>query len=82
MSDHNEDPKTVVSLSDGPVRNPDLVLFRKEKENRRDYWRLLAHTLSRKNLMAPDRLVSLSVSGHPPIRESPREYNRALLSEG
>jgi hypothetical protein len=33
MSDHNEDPKTGVALSDGPVRNPDLVLFRKEKEN-------------------------------------------------
>ena len=52
ISDHNEDPKTGVALSDGPVRNPDILLFRKEKENRRDYRGLLAHTLSRKNLMA------------------------------
>jgi hypothetical protein len=35
MSDNNEDPKTGVALLDGPVHNPDLVLVRKEQENRR-----------------------------------------------
>ena len=32
MSDSNEDPKTGVALSDGPVRNPDIVLIRKEHD--------------------------------------------------
>jgi hypothetical protein len=71
MSDHNEDPKTGVALSDGSVRNPDLILFRKEKENQKDYWRLLAHTLSRKKLMA---LTGLFLCHW--------EYNRTLLSQG
>src|ERR1700730_13703134 len=52
MSDSNEDPKTSVALSDGPVHNPDIVLIRKERENRRYRRQWLSHTLSRKNLMA------------------------------
>ena len=52
MSDNNEDPKTGVALSDGPAHNPDIVLIRKEQENRRYMRRVLSHTLSRKNLMA------------------------------
>jgi hypothetical protein len=52
MSDSNEDPKTGVAVSDGPVRNPDFVLIRKERENRRYIRHLLSHKLSRKNLMA------------------------------
>jgi succinate dehydrogenase / fumarate reductase, cytochrome b subunit len=52
MSDSNEDPKTGVALSDGPVHNPDIVLIRKEREDRRYRQQLLSHTLSRKNLMA------------------------------
>jgi hypothetical protein len=52
MSDSNEVPKTGEALSDGPAHNPDLVLIRKEQENRRYMRQILAHTLSRKNLMA------------------------------
>src|ERR1700731_2486963 len=52
MSDSNEDPKTGVALSDGPVHNPDIVFIRKEREDRRYMRKLLSHTLSRKNLMA------------------------------
>jgi hypothetical protein len=52
MSDSNEVPKTGETLSDGPAHNPDLVLIRKEQENRRYMRQILAHTLSRKNLMA------------------------------
>src|SRR4029077_12129042 len=52
MSDNTEDPKAGVALSDGPVHNPDIVLVRKEQENRRYLRQLLSHTLSRKNLMA------------------------------
>ena len=52
MSDNTEDPKAGIALSDGPVHNPDIVLIRKEQENRRYLRQLLSHTLSRKNLMA------------------------------
>jgi succinate dehydrogenase / fumarate reductase cytochrome b subunit len=52
MSDSNQEPKTGVALSDGPVHNPETVLVRKERENRQYLRRVLAHTLSRKNLMA------------------------------
>src|SRR5580704_4442852 len=52
MSNSNEDPKTGVALSDGPVHNPDVVLIRKEREDRKYRRRWLLHTLSRKNLMA------------------------------
>ena len=52
MSDSNEDPKTGVALSDGPVDNPDIVSIRKEREDRRYMRKLLSHTLTRKNLMA------------------------------
>src|SRR5260370_7408880 len=52
MSNGNEDPKTGVALSDGPVRNPDVVVIRKEREDRKYRQRWLLHTLSRKNLMA------------------------------
>lgn len=52
MSDGNEDPKTGVALSDGPVHNPDVVLIRKAREDRKYRKRWLLHTLSRKNLMA------------------------------
>src|SRR3984957_15382721 len=52
MSRTDQDSKTEVALSDGPVRNPDIVVIRKEHENRRYWQRLLMHTLSRKNLMA------------------------------
>jgi succinate dehydrogenase / fumarate reductase, cytochrome b subunit len=34
------------------VRNPDLVVIRKEQENRRHWQHLLMHTPSRKDLMA------------------------------
>jgi succinate dehydrogenase / fumarate reductase, cytochrome b subunit len=52
MSDSSEDPKTGVALSDGPVHNPDIVLIRKERDDRMYMRQLLSHTLSRKNLMA------------------------------
>ena len=52
MSDSNEEPRTGVALSDGPVHNPDIVSIRKERENRRWMRQLLSSTLSRKNLMA------------------------------
>jgi succinate dehydrogenase / fumarate reductase cytochrome b subunit len=52
MSESDEDPKTGVTLSDGPVHNPDIVLIRKKREERKSRSHLLAHTLSRKNLMA------------------------------
>ena len=52
MSDSNEVPKTGVALSDGPVHNPDIVLIRKERDDRMYMRQLLSHTLSRKNLMA------------------------------
>src|SRR5580692_13086141 len=52
MSNSNEDPKTGVALSDGPVHNPDVVLIRKEREDRKYRRPWLSHTLSRKNLMA------------------------------
>jgi succinate dehydrogenase / fumarate reductase cytochrome b subunit len=52
MSRPGQESKTTVALSDGPVRNPDVVVIRKEHENRRYWQRLLMHTLSRKNLMA------------------------------
>src|SRR5258708_29337811 len=52
MSNGNEDPKTGVALSDGPVRNPDVVVIRKEREDRKYRQRWLLHTLSSKNLMA------------------------------
>ncbi len=55
MSDGNEDPKTGVALSDGPVHNPDVVLIRKAREDRKYRKRWLLHTLSRKNLMALTR---------------------------
>src|SRR6201997_4058164 len=48
----DQDSKTEVALSDGPVRNPDVVVIRKKNENRRYGQLLLMHTLSRKNLMA------------------------------
>jgi len=52
MSDSNEDPKTGVALSDGPVHNPDVATIRKERENRGYLRQCLSHTLTRKNLMA------------------------------
>src|SRR6201984_2704747 len=52
MSDSKEDPKTGVTLSDGPVRNPDLSLIEKERERHTYVRRWLKHTLSRKNLLA------------------------------
>ena len=52
MSDSKEDPQAGLALSDGPVRNPDIVLIRKEREDRKYLRQLLSHTLSRKNLMA------------------------------
>jgi succinate dehydrogenase / fumarate reductase cytochrome b subunit len=52
MNNGNDDPKTGVALSDGPVRNPDVVLIRKARDDRKYRQRWLAHTLSRKNLMA------------------------------
>jgi succinate dehydrogenase / fumarate reductase, cytochrome b subunit len=52
MSNHEEDSKISVALSDGPVRNPDLPLIRKKSEHRGHLRGLLAHTLSRMNLMA------------------------------
>jgi hypothetical protein len=52
MSDSNEEPETGVALSDGPVRNSDIVLIRKERLDRSYMRQLLSHTLSRKNLMA------------------------------
>jgi succinate dehydrogenase / fumarate reductase cytochrome b subunit len=52
MSGSNEEPKTGVALSDGPVHNPDIVLIRKEREDRTYMRQFLSHTLSRKNLMA------------------------------
>ena len=52
MSGNNQEPKISVALSDGPVQNPDTVLARKERENRKYLRRVLSHTLSRKNLMA------------------------------
>jgi succinate dehydrogenase / fumarate reductase cytochrome b subunit len=50
--ENHEDLKTGVALSDGPVRNPDIVSIRKEQEKRRYIPKLLSHTLSRKNLLA------------------------------
>ena len=52
MSRTGQESKTTVALSDGPVRNPDVVVIRKEQENGRYWQHLLMHTLSRKNLMA------------------------------
>jgi succinate dehydrogenase / fumarate reductase, cytochrome b subunit len=52
MSESKEDPKEGVALSDGPVRNPDVALIRKERENRSFIRQWISHTLSRKNLMA------------------------------
>jgi succinate dehydrogenase / fumarate reductase cytochrome b subunit len=52
MSNANEDPKTGVALSDGPVRNPDVVKTRKTQEDHKYRQQWLLHTLSRKNLMA------------------------------
>ena len=52
MSRAGQESKTAIALSDGPVRNPDVVVIRKEQENRRYWHHLLRHTLSRKNLMA------------------------------
>jgi succinate dehydrogenase hydrophobic anchor subunit len=52
MSDYDQDPRTGVSLSDGPVRNPDVEKIRKEREPRGPIRRLLSHTLTKKNLMA------------------------------
>jgi succinate dehydrogenase / fumarate reductase cytochrome b subunit len=52
VSRPHQDSKTEIALADGPVRNPDVVVIQKDRENRR-YWKhLLMHTLSRKNLMA------------------------------
>jgi hypothetical protein len=50
MRDSQEDPG--VALSDGPLHNPDKGKIRQEKENRRHLPQWVAHTLSRKNLMA------------------------------
>jgi succinate dehydrogenase / fumarate reductase cytochrome b subunit len=52
MIENHEDIKTGVALSDGPVRNPDIVSIQKEREQRGYLLQLLAHTLSRKNLLA------------------------------
>jgi succinate dehydrogenase / fumarate reductase cytochrome b subunit len=52
MSDDDQDPGTGISLSDGPVRNPDVEKTRKEREPRGPIQRLLSHTLTKKNLMA------------------------------
>ena len=52
MSEDHEDLKTGIALSDGPVRNPDIVPIRKEREKRGYLLQLLSHTLSRKNLLA------------------------------
>ena len=52
MSNGNEDPQPGVALSDGPVRNPDVVKTRKAREDHKYRQRWLLHTLSRKNLMA------------------------------
>jgi succinate dehydrogenase / fumarate reductase, cytochrome b subunit len=52
MSRTDQDSKAEVALSDGPVRNPDVAVVRKERENRRYGQHLLMRTLSRKNLMA------------------------------
>jgi succinate dehydrogenase / fumarate reductase, cytochrome b subunit len=52
MSDSKEHPQAGLALSDGPVRNPDLVKIRQERENRKFLRPWLSHTLSRKNLMA------------------------------
>ena len=52
MIENQEDLKTGVALSDGPVRNPDIVSIRKEREKRGYILQLLSHTLSRKNLLA------------------------------
>jgi succinate dehydrogenase/fumarate reductase cytochrome b subunit len=52
MSENHEDLKSGVALSDGPVRNPDIVSIQKEREKRGYALQLLSHTLSRKNLLA------------------------------
>jgi hypothetical protein len=52
MSDSKENPKMGVTLSDGPVRNPDISLIRTERERRTYIKRWVTHTLSRKNFMA------------------------------
>jgi succinate dehydrogenase / fumarate reductase cytochrome b subunit len=52
MSRIDQESKTTLAPSDGPVRNPDVVVIQKEQENRRYWQHLLMHTLSRKNLMA------------------------------
>ena len=52
MIENHEDLKTGVALSDGPVRNPDIVSIRKEREKHGYIPKLLSHTLSRKNLLA------------------------------
>jgi succinate dehydrogenase / fumarate reductase cytochrome b subunit len=48
----SESKETGVALSDGPVRDPDSAKLRKERENRSYIRKLMAHTLSRKNLLA------------------------------
>src|ERR1700730_15566132 len=52
MIENQEDLKSGVALSDGPVRNPDIVSTEKEREKRGHTLQLLAHTLSRKSLLA------------------------------
>jgi hypothetical protein len=52
MIEDQEDLKSGVALSDGPVRNPDIVSIREDREKRGYTLRLLSHTLSRKNLLA------------------------------
>jgi succinate dehydrogenase / fumarate reductase, cytochrome b subunit len=52
MNENDDDLKSGVALSDGPVRNPDIVSIRQEREQRGYTLHLLSHTLSRKNLLA------------------------------
>jgi succinate dehydrogenase / fumarate reductase cytochrome b subunit len=50
MSNSDENPG--VPLLDGPVRNPDIALIRKERQVHGHIKQWLSHTLSKKNLMA------------------------------
>ena len=69
MIENQEDLKSGVALSDGPVRNPDIVSIEKEREKRWYTLQLLSHTLSRKNLLALTGLFFVFLSGDPPVWE-------------
>jgi succinate dehydrogenase / fumarate reductase, cytochrome b subunit len=52
MSNGNNDPKTGMSLMDGPVQDPDAVVLEKRQKRPDKIGQSLSHTLVRKNLMA------------------------------